>query len=107
MAFHALRADPGTGQPGTIYLLHFSRPFGHARHYTGWTGGDLEIRLADHAAGRGSRLCEAAIAAGVTWTLAATEPGDRNRERQLKNRGGASRRCPICHSSPLQEGSAK
>jgi hypothetical protein len=21
---------------GTVYLLHFSRPYKHARHYTGW-----------------------------------------------------------------------
>jgi hypothetical protein len=33
---------------------------------------------------------------GITWRLAAVEPGDKNRERQLKNQGGASRNCPIC-----------
>jgi hypothetical protein len=22
---------------GTIYLLHFDRPYGHAQHYTGYT----------------------------------------------------------------------
>ena len=22
---------------GTVYLLHFSEPYKHARHYTGWT----------------------------------------------------------------------
>jgi hypothetical protein len=39
-------------------------------------------------------------AAGITWTLARTWPGDRNRERQLKNQGGASRRCPACGIQP-------
>jgi hypothetical protein len=27
------RGDPG--QPGTCYLLHFSEPYKHARHYSG------------------------------------------------------------------------
>ena len=40
---------------GTVYLLHFDRPYAHARHYTGWTT-DLTTRLADHAAGHGARL---------------------------------------------------
>ena len=26
-----------TGQPGVIYMLHFHRPYKHARHYVGWT----------------------------------------------------------------------
>jgi hypothetical protein len=33
--------------------------------------------------------------AGGSWRLASVEPGDRNRERQLKKHS-ASRRCPIC-----------
>jgi hypothetical protein len=39
---------------GTVYLLHFSAPYRHARHYTGWTD-DLPARLTAHAAGRGAR----------------------------------------------------
>ena len=30
-----------TGQLGIVYLLHFDRPYQHARHYTGWTGDDV------------------------------------------------------------------
>jgi predicted GIY-YIG superfamily endonuclease len=37
-----------------IYLLHFERSYRHARHYLGWTE-NLEQRLAQHRAGRGSR----------------------------------------------------
>jgi hypothetical protein len=33
---------------GMVYLLHFDRPFRHARHYCGWTT-DLAARLAEHA----------------------------------------------------------
>jgi predicted GIY-YIG superfamily endonuclease len=90
-------SDPG--QPGTCYLLHFSEPYQHARHYSG-TAADLQARLAEHEAGRGSRLLQVAKAAGITWTLARTWPGGRTRERQLKNQGGASRRCPECGVTP-------
>ncbi|MFI5910914.1 hypothetical protein [Dactylosporangium sp. NPDC051541] len=82
-----------------IYLLHFDRPFGHARHYTGWTK-DLAARLAEHATGRGARLLAAVHAAGIRWELARTWTGTRNDERALKRQGGASRRCPLCGVKP-------
>jgi len=79
----------------TVYLLHFARPYGHARHYTG-VAENLERRLHQHRKGRGARLMEVANQAGIDWTLARTWEGDRTRERQLKKQGGASRHCPIC-----------
>ena len=87
---------------GTVYLLHFDRPYKHARHYTGWTGssGSLTPRLARHARGDGARLLAVAYAAGVRWELARTWPGPRARERQLKRQGGASRHCPMCGVRP-------
>lgn len=87
------------GVVGVIYTLHLDRPFGHAKHYTGWTA-RLENRLREHAAGRGSRLLAAARAAGIGWSLASLEVGDRFRERVLKTRGGAARRCPVCAGGP-------
>ena len=90
------------GRPliGTVYLLHFNAPFGHARHYTGWSA-DLSLRLAEHAAGRGARLTEVVAAAGITWTLARTWPNKtRSDERRIKNQGGAARRCPLCGTRP-------
>ncbi|GAA0720645.1 hypothetical protein Drose_06915 [Dactylosporangium roseum] len=80
---------------GIVYLLHFDRAFGHARHYTGWTR-DLTARLAEHAAGRGARLLAVVHAAGIGWQLARTWEGTRADERALKRQGGASRRCPLC-----------
>ena len=80
---------------GEIYLLHFSEPYRHARHYTGWTS-DLAARLREHLAGRGARLLAVISAEGITWTLARTWAGTRSDERSLKRRGGASRRCPMC-----------
>lgn len=86
----------GAGVDGTVYLLHFDAPFGHARHYTGWAY-RLAGRLLNHANGRGARLTQVVAAAGIGWSLAKTwENKDRHFERKLKNQGGASRHCPIC-----------
>jgi predicted GIY-YIG superfamily endonuclease len=80
---------------GTVYLLHFSAPYRHAAHYTGFAT-DLEARLAAHRAGRGARLVEVITDAGLSFTVARTWPGTRALERQLKRRGGARRWCPVC-----------
>ncbi len=85
----------------TIYLLHFDRPFSHARHYMG-SAEDLDVRLAEHATGAGARLLWWVRQAGISWSLARTWSGDRRRERQLKARGHA-RHCPIC-TPPRQPG---
>jgi predicted GIY-YIG superfamily endonuclease len=78
-----------------VYLLHFDRPYRHAKHYLG-SCQDLERRLTQHGKGRGARLLEVVQAVGIGWQLARTWCGGKKRERQLKNQGGASRRCPIC-----------
>ncbi len=96
-----MTAAGGAGGPGTVYLLHFDRPYAHARHYLGWTHpGGLDARLAEHAAGRGARLLHVVAGAGIGWTLARTWTGTRARERALKLQGGASRRCPLCGVRP-------
>jgi predicted GIY-YIG superfamily endonuclease len=93
-----------TRDPGTVYLLHFDRPYGPgggenergiAKHYLGWAK-NLEQRLAHHADGSGANLLRYVKNAGIGWTLARTWTGDRNRERQLKQQGGRSRMCPTC-----------
>jgi len=85
---------------GTVYLLHFDAPFGHAKHYTGWSA-DLPARLAEHEAGRGARLTEVVCDAGIRWVLSRTWPGvTRDYERSLKRQGGAARRCPACGVHP-------
>jgi hypothetical protein len=87
---------------GTVYLLHFDRPYRHAKHYTGWAASSrsLKRRLAQHGRGDGARLLAVAHAAGIGWQLARTWPGDRTRERQIKRQGGASRYCPMCGVKP-------
>jgi hypothetical protein len=105
----AVGASARRGVPGTVYLLCFRNAdgskawFGHAGHYTGFAAGGargLQRRLARHRIGHGSRLLAVALAVGITWELARTWPGTRERERQLKRQGGASRRCPLCGVRP-------
>lgn len=77
-----------------VYLLRFSKPIGSHRHkaqyYLGWTldrKGALELRLAWHRRGLGSKITAAAIAQGATLELVATWPGyTRQDERRLKQR---------------------
>lgn len=83
-----------TGEAGIIYLIHFDRPYRHARHYLGWTT-DLPSRLDAHRRGQGARLMAVITDAGIGWQLARTWNGPRTRERQLKQRG-KTRCCPVC-----------
>lgn len=78
-----------------VYLLHFSTPYKHARHYIGSTS-DLTTRLERHASGQGARLLEVIHAAGITWRCVRTWNGGRQLERHLKNRKEAPMLCPEC-----------
>ncbi len=60
------------GGPGTAYVLHLEPAYRHARHYVGWTAGDVDERVAIHLQGSGSPLIRAAVAAGVSVHVAAT-----------------------------------
>lgn len=87
----------GRSQPaGTVYLLHFDRPYFHAKHYLGNTPGAVEDRVREHQCGRGARLVEVVIGAGISLELARTWCGDRKLERRLKRRHNAPRLCPLC-----------
>jgi predicted GIY-YIG superfamily endonuclease len=87
------------GDAGTVYLIHFDEPYRHARHYTGWTR-NLDARLEAHREGYGARLMEVIRDAGITWRLARTWPGTRDRERAIKARHNAPRLCPQCTPNP-------
>jgi predicted GIY-YIG superfamily endonuclease len=98
--------DPGQ-DTGQVYLLHLDPAYLHARHYLGWTQ-DLEARLQAHREGRGARLMEVQKQAGGSFRLARTWPGDRDRERAIKDGHDAPRLCPECsdHPRPVQAGRA-
>jgi hypothetical protein len=79
-----------------VYLLHFSPPYRHARHYLGWTEGPVTARLATHLAGAGSPLVAAAVAAGCAVDVVRTIAGDRHLERRIKRARCTPDYCPIC-----------
>ena len=94
---------------GSVYLLHFEPglPNGSrvVRHYLGWTEGDVDARVAEHLAGRGSPLVRAVVAAGQTVTIERVWPEvDRYFERRLKNRHEAPRLCPHCVDAGITGG---
>jgi predicted GIY-YIG superfamily endonuclease len=88
-----------TSPAGIIYLLHFTQPYKHARHYIGWAD-DLEERIWQHACGRGARLTAVVVATGIHFELARICEGTRRTERAIKNAGGAVRYCPLCTPRP-------
>lgn len=77
------------------YLIHFDRPYKHARHYLGSTV-DLDKRLALHRAGKGARLLQVLNAAGIGYAVVRTWEGTRADELALKARKAALRLCPVC-----------
>lgn len=86
----------------TVYLLHFAAPLGNpqnpralASHYLGWAV-NLEARIAQHRAGRGSHITRAAVERGIAFDVVATWPGDWLLERRLKALKATPRLCPIC-----------
>lgn len=89
---------------GEIYVLHFSRPYRHARHYIGWATKDtVQARVDQHMSGRGSPLVKAAVDAGIEVKVAAVMPGTRDMERHLKNRHDNRGVCPDCRSEWLEK----
>jgi len=82
-----------------IYLLHFDRPYKHAKHYLGFVENEagLQARIDDHALGRGARLMEVILDAGIGFKIARLWNGDRKLERKLKNRKKSTFLCPICN----------
>jgi len=82
---------------GAIYILHFDRPYKHARHYVGFTPGDPQRRLEKHISGEGSPLIKAALAAGISVQLAEIRYGQtRDDERKIKRGKNTPRICRIC-----------
>ena len=81
------------GRPGTIYTLHFDRPYKHAAHCTGRK--TCVLGSPSTRPGGAPRLLAVVKAAGIGWQLATTQEGTRSEERRLKQHG-AARRCPVC-----------
>lgn len=84
---------------GTIlYLICFERPFGHARHYLGYTKDQesFPLRIQHHRRGTGANLLRHVNLAGIAWNVVRTWPdGDQTMERRLKGHS-STRLCPKC-----------
>lgn len=86
-----------------LYLLHFDRPYRHAKHYLGYASDEAAMHAridAHYNASRGDgehhRLLVVIREAGISFTLARVWPdGTREQERRRKKRG-KGRICPIC-----------
>lgn len=80
---------------GTVYLIHFSVPYRHARHYTGWTT-DLEYRVSEHRKGKGSRLLQVCLSNHIEWEISRVWwDVPREKERRVK-RQRKSQCCLLC-----------
>jgi predicted GIY-YIG superfamily endonuclease len=89
-------------QIGICYLIHFDRPYKHAKHYLGYCNYDLEQRLEHHVTGQGARLMQVITQAGIGFTVVRTWKGDRHFERRLKRWGSGAQFCPLCDSHAHQ-----
>ena len=91
----------------TVYLLHFTTPLRHARHYCGYTPNGVEDRLALHRAGNGARLVRALMLAGGDFTLARkweypTVSQARVHERRMKTTHHLDYYCPVCRAQNIR-----
>jgi predicted GIY-YIG superfamily endonuclease len=81
----------------TIYLLHFTTPVAHARHYLG-SAADVLARLEVHRSGQGARLTQVAVLRGARLELVRTWRGGRVKERAMKQayHHAFTQLCPLC-----------
>jgi len=87
---------------GTVYLIHFSQPHRHARHYLGYAD-DLERRIRHHRDGSGARLMQVVTQAGISWDVVRTWDGDRSVEKQLKRWHSGADLCPVCQQARIAQ----
>jgi predicted GIY-YIG superfamily endonuclease len=80
---------------GTVYLLHFERPYrGRSQHYLGFTR-NLTQRLENHRRGTACATTKLAFDRGIGFILARTWDGTPKLERAIKSQG-VVKCCPIC-----------
>jgi len=83
---------------GTVYLIHFERPYKGTQHYIGWTGLNMHDRLKRHKGERGACLLRACSQSGIDFHIVrAWQNKPFTFEQQLKKRKKARLFCPICN----------
>jgi predicted GIY-YIG superfamily endonuclease/ribosomal protein L32 len=78
-----------------VYLIHFAKPLGHARHYIGTTR-VYRSRMRAHRKGQGAAILRACKTQGINWRVVRKWFGSRKLERRLKARKSAASLCPVC-----------
>src|SRR6185369_4740006 len=78
-----------------VYLIHFAKPLGHARHYIGTTRA-YQSRMRAHRSGRGASILRACNERDINWRVVRKWFGSRKLERRLKARKSAASLCPVC-----------
>jgi hypothetical protein len=94
-----------------VYLVHFDKPFHHAKHYLGFcddAGRDTDLavssRIDYHRRKKGSRLLAAVVDHGIGFEVVRVWPGaTRNFERRLKGHS-STRYCPVCNVDAFRRG---
>jgi hypothetical protein len=82
--------------------LHFTKPFGRARHYIGWSP-DINRRVSRHKEGKGAKFTMGALRHGADLLLVRIWPGgDRRLEWELKHKGTHQALCPLCSPLPAR-----
>jgi predicted GIY-YIG superfamily endonuclease len=85
-----------------VYLLHFTKPFGRARHYIGWSP-DIYKRVSRHKEGKGAKFTMGALRHGADLLLVRIWPGgDRRLEWELKHKGTHQALCALCSPLPAR-----
>lgn len=83
-----------------VYMLHFEKPVGRARHYVGSAEPHaFRARLRRHKAGTGAALTSEAVKRGIGMRVAHIWTADsRAREQEIKAAGKFSRHCVYCQA---------
>ena len=91
-----------------VYILHFDKPFHHARHYIG-SANNVAERVAKHTSNPDVKMLIAALQQGITFTVARTFRNNRvnghTKEYRIKRSGGVGKQglCPICNKEKKQK----
>lgn len=89
--------DSSSRDAGTVYLICFDTPFGHAKHYMGWTR-DVGARIAKHRSGHGARLMQLVQKAGIKWRVTRIwRDRCKSYESYLKTHRVKKKICPRCN----------
>lgn len=86
--------------PYVVYMLHFERPIGKARHYVGSTESPaLRARIKRHKSGGGAALTSEAVRLKIPMRIAHIWTAQsRAREQEIKAAGKFSRHCVYCRA---------